>query len=538
MSRFVLWVMFVLGLPIGLNAQLPAIRPHGIVNAASFYAPGLPAGSIARGSIFTIFGSAMGPTQGVQVSAFPLQNTFSGVSITVTQGATVVNALPLYVRQDQINAIMPSNAPLGWVSVKVVYNNARSNPSPVYVVNDSVGIFTSTGTGIGPGALPPNSLANSAKPGQTVTLYATGLGPLTAPDNQAPPPGSLPTPVELWVGGIPASVSYSGRSPCCAGLDQVSFAVPAAAPQGCWVPIYIRTSHAAVSNFASLAINSKGGACSDSSNSFSSAIQSGGSFGTLSLIRMVVHEDVGVNAPVDVSNDFVTYSAQKLPASPYAFLPFYSAPPPGTCTVYPGVGDYLQTGSIPQSPPSPLDGGTQLSISGSGGQQSVTTTQNVAALGSYVPVYSFPNQLFLTPGAHTVKANGGANVGAFTASVTVPAAPTWTNRDQITTVDRSQPLTLNWSGAVTDEPVTIVAVGSDLPTNSSALAFCVVPAGASSFTVPAQVLAALPPSRINPLASKDVIYLYSVDSSPLKASGLTVGAASGGYVLGKTVTFQ
>jgi uncharacterized protein (TIGR03437 family) len=103
---------------------------------------------------------------GVQVSAFPLQDTFNGVNITVTQGSTVVTALPLYVRQDQINAVMPSNAPLGWVSVRVTFNNAKSNPSPVYVVNDSVGVFTSTGTELGPGAInnfvsaksqPPNS---------------------------------------------------------------------------------------------------------------------------------------------------------------------------------------------------------------------------------------------------------------------------------------------------------------------------------------------------------------------------------------------
>src|ERR1700690_1599431 len=136
MRQNVFIVFLALGLSVGLWAQLPAIYPHSIVNAASFLAPGLPAGSIARGSIFTIFGTAIGPPQGVQVSAFPLQNTFSGVSITVTQGNTVVSALPLYVRHDQINAVMPSNAPLGPVSVMVTYNNARSNPSPISVVND------------------------------------------------------------------------------------------------------------------------------------------------------------------------------------------------------------------------------------------------------------------------------------------------------------------------------------------------------------------------------------------------------------------
>jgi len=532
-------------LAVSLEAR-PAIYLHDVVNAASYYAPGLPAGSIAQGSLFSIFGSFLGPTQAATQGSFPLTTNFSGVSIQVTQGTTTVNAIPIYVSAGQINAIMPSNAPLGWASVWVTFNG-QSNPSPVYIVHDSPGIFTSTGTGIGPSPV-QNVLANSklvynsfqvpATPGQTAQIYLTGLGPITTPDNQAPPAGSPTTPVEVWVGGVSATVSYSGRSPCCAGLDQVDFVVPSNAPQGCWVPVYVRTSHTTVSNFGTMSISAKGGACSDSSSPLSAAVRSGGSLGTVTLMRMVVHEDVGVNAPVDVSNDFATYSAVDLPGGPFAFLPFVSAPPAGTCSVYPGVGDFLQTGNVPESSPSALDGGTQLSISGPGGQKSVTTTQNGAPLGSYLPLYSLPDQLYLSPGTYSVTTNGGTKVPGFTASVAVPPALSWTNRDQITTVDRSQPLTLNWSGAVSTQPVEIVGVGSDLPTNSSAAFFCVAPAGATSFTVPVQALSALPAARLNPLASKDVVYLITSSPSTFNASGLTNAVTSGGYIAGKTVTFQ
>ena len=134
------------GAVAALQAQLPAIHPHGVVNSASFLASGLPAGSIALGSIFTIFGSAMGPATGVKVSSFPLGTSLSGVSITVTQGATTVNALPLFVQQGQINALMPSNAPLGWVSLRVIHNNAFSSgaaaASPVFVVRDAIKTHT------------------------------------------------------------------------------------------------------------------------------------------------------------------------------------------------------------------------------------------------------------------------------------------------------------------------------------------------------------------------------------------------------------
>lgn len=547
MCRFVLLLAAALELPFPASAQLPSIKLHGIVNAASFFAAGLPGGSIARGSIFTIFGGALGPAQGTQVSSFPLGNTFSGVSITVTQAGNVVNALPLFVRQDQINAVMPSNAPLGWVSVQVTYNNARSNPAPAYVVNDSAGIFTSIGTGLGPGAIhnfvtaasqPANSTANSAKPGQVVTLFATGLGPITSPDNQAPPAGTLPTPVEVWVGGVPASVSYSGRSPCCSGLDQVIFTVPSAAPQGCWVPVEIRTSHATVSNFVSMAVDPKGAPCSDPSNPFSRAIVNGGSFGLLTLLRMAVHEDLGVNSAIDVTEDFVTMTATNQPGGAFAFAPFAGTPPPGSCTVYPGSGDFFEGGNVPQVAPPALDPGKQFQVSGPGSSQSVTLQYSAAPLGSYLPLYSLPNLLFLAPGKYAVSSTGGANVGPFNASVTVPSPLTWTNRDQTTIVSRSQSLTLEWSPGAANQTVTILGIDSDLPTNSSALFLCTAPVGATSFSVPPEVLAAIPATQPSLLHSKSVIYVISSNDSTFAASGLNAAHADAVFMSGKTVSFE
>ena len=44
-----------------LSAQPPLISHPGVVNAASYMPAGLPAGSIAQGSLFTIFGANLGP---------------------------------------------------------------------------------------------------------------------------------------------------------------------------------------------------------------------------------------------------------------------------------------------------------------------------------------------------------------------------------------------------------------------------------------------------------------------------------------------
>ena len=148
---------------------------------------------------------------------------FKGVTIEVTQGGVTVSAIPIFVSAGQVNAIMPSDAPLGRVSVRITFGGGQSNPASLTIVANSVGIFTATGTGIGPGIFQNfvsqsvqalNSAFSTAKPGQVVTMWATGLGPIDGNDSQAPPVGTLPFNVEIFVGGRPVTkVLYAGRAP-------------------------------------------------------------------------------------------------------------------------------------------------------------------------------------------------------------------------------------------------------------------------------------------------------------------------------------
>jgi hypothetical protein len=73
---------FVLFCSCALQAQ-PYIDYPGIVNAASF-TPNEPSGiEIAQASIFSIFGSGLGPASWAQVSAFPLSTTLAGGCLIV-----------------------------------------------------------------------------------------------------------------------------------------------------------------------------------------------------------------------------------------------------------------------------------------------------------------------------------------------------------------------------------------------------------------------------------------------------------------------
>jgi uncharacterized protein (TIGR03437 family) len=549
-------VALVLAATGAVHAQPPAINYRGVVNAASLMPQGLPGGGIAQGSIFTIFGRNLGPATPAAAAGFPLSTTLSGVSIKVFQGAKSVDAIPLFVSTGQITAVMPSNTPLGMVSVQLSRNNAKSNPAPVRVVANTFGIFTANSTGMGPGTLqnfvaqnqqPENNLMAPATSGQTITMWGTGLGPVSGADNVAPTAGNLSAQVEVFVGGQSATVKYAGRSACCSGVDQIAFTVPSNAPLGCWVPVMVRTGGTTVSNAVTMAISSDGSPCSEPANPLAQAFIAGGRVGTLQLLRSSTHEDIGTLSPVDVATDLFSFDLAQATGGPFVYSPLFSQPPAGSCTVFTAAGDYWGTGSLPTIPTvaKRLEAGGSFSMTGPKGTSQLKPADPsllAAFLGSYAPFLpGLPNQLTLAPGNYTFAAPGGADVGSFQASVTVAPPFTWTNRDQLNIVDRTKPLTLAWSGLPQGQTIAILGGNVDLPTNSSGVFYCVASANAASFTIPPAILAAVPPTQANVLKSKSVIYLTTVapsNGAPFSAPGLDSAVAVAGYLSGKTVFFQ
>lgn len=535
-----------------IQAQ-PLISPKGIVSSATYGPPLLPGGAIAQGSIFSIFGSGMGPATAAQVAVFPLQVALGGVSLKVIQGSTSVDAIPLYASDGVINAIMPSNAPTGLVSVQVTFNGVKGNMAPVMVAKNAPAIYTSTGAGVGAGSIqnfvsatvqPLNSAKVTAKQGQAEILWLTGLGPVTTADNVAPTVATLPYQTEVWVGGIAASVQYSGRTGCCAGVDEIVFTVPSNAPNGCFVPVQVRVAGTAVSNAVTMAIDSQGGACSDAANTLSATYTRGGNLGAVMLIRRMFHVDAGDEPVVDVTVDQAMGNFQKASGADYAFNPSAALPPAGSCTVYSQKGDLSESAVPFITDAGILDAGA-ISVTGPKATLPLvlfkaTDHQTYAAqFGStgLLPAGLTQSPLFLDPGTFQIKGAGGTNVGAFTASVTVDAGATWTNRDQITTIDRTKGLTVTWSG--TPANVAVSGMGTDLPTDSSTGFLCMAPAGTTSFTVPAYVLANVPPTRANDNESRSVVALLSA-TAPVKftATGLDNSAAFFMLMSAKAVTFQ
>jgi len=249
-----------------------------VVNAASF----LNTDTAAPEEMISIFANGLGSTD--QLYGFPA-TTVDGVSVTINGIPTPVTALA--ASGSQINLVVPSNLPTtGTVQVQLTTPTGTSIDFPlimspavpgIFLVNDpsnptadiAVAQFANTVWLVVPTSaaaalqIPQNcteSKANPlsicgqpAAPGDYLVLYTTGLGEVTpnGDPNGTPLATGVVAPVSgsplyettaaptVQVGGITATVLFSGVAPGTAGEYQVDFQVPAGVTEGDAVPLTV-----------------------------------------------------------------------------------------------------------------------------------------------------------------------------------------------------------------------------------------------------------------------------------------------------------
>jgi uncharacterized protein (TIGR03437 family) len=196
------------------------------VNAAS-----LLGGPIAPGEIVTIYGSGIGPLQGVSggVNASGLVSNLLGGSEVHFDG---VAAPIFYAQAGQVNAQAPYTIAGQSTHVEVLYQGQPAGQADVPVAATAPAVFP---TAVNPdGSL--NSASNPAMQGTILTFFATGEG-LTNGANVSGQPASSPypqplLPVSISIGGAAATVLYAGEAPGLVGMLQVDAIVPAGTASG------------------------------------------------------------------------------------------------------------------------------------------------------------------------------------------------------------------------------------------------------------------------------------------------------------------
>jgi uncharacterized protein (TIGR03437 family) len=214
-------------------AQPLAPRALSIVNAAS----GQLTGTIAPGEIISIYGSGLGPT--TPVTATPANGLFP-TSLSGVQVLVYGTPIPLlYVSASQINAEVPLGIASGGLTngiapVQVVNNSEALPDFRLAVVGSNFAVFENAGSMAvinQDGTL--NKMANPAKLGSIVTIWATGFGATGAPVDGALAMGAnnFCNTCQLTLRNehtnITETVQYAGSSPgLIDGLMQINFLIP------------------------------------------------------------------------------------------------------------------------------------------------------------------------------------------------------------------------------------------------------------------------------------------------------------------------
>jgi uncharacterized protein (TIGR03437 family) len=511
----------LVGLAVADTPAPPAIVPGGIVNAASQLPPSLRGGALSGDARFIIPGVRLGPEIPVRGSESNPPDKLALVSVRIAQGDRVAYARLLMVSATRIDAVMPE-APLGQVQLTVTYGAFTSEPYTLTVAVASVGFYSSD---TAPDSLPQAKRKPEAAPGDTVTLWGTGMA------------GYSGTALQVVVGGKFAENILMGARICCAGVQSVTFRVPAGTPLGCFVPVQARTLDGLPSNAIPIAVHAPGEPCRDELDWFREGVEKARRAGFLALARISIDMHLGPHAGSQFQFDYGISSFGRQESGQRQFPPL---PPAGTCTVFTarlnlrqilGQARAAEWTSIPEPTRGNrrLDAGEAISLAGPSGAQALPRDARqqdyyAALLGGQGPFSrGAVKPLYLNRGSYTVSTPGGADVGPFSVKVEVTPAVVWKNRGRMDAIDRDAGATLEWKAARANDAMLILAVNADRNSGDSAVCLCMAQAGDGHFGIPPIALGNLPPTREEDDLSASYLLLMEMPVNPparIEARGL------------------
>jgi len=198
------------------------LSPFGALHAA---APVVPASPLAPGTAYSVYGSNLAAVTRA-TSASDLPSTLAGVRVLINGDPAGLFS----ISPSQINLRAPDSLATPVVFIQVDNNGSLSNAIEVPVASTAPGVFSITQTGTGSALVTHADFslvtpAAPARPGETVIVFAAGLGAVT----EIPGSGlSAVTDPGLRVlfDAVPGEISFAGLVPGFAGLYQINVAVP------------------------------------------------------------------------------------------------------------------------------------------------------------------------------------------------------------------------------------------------------------------------------------------------------------------------
>ena len=211
---------------IAAGPGMPAIASGGVIGS---WAPA--AGPVAPGSLLTIYGSGFAVARN-QPQSLPLPTAAAATTVSIDS----IPAPILYASPGQMNVQVPYEVSPG-AAVAVVNNGCGASAPVIFQVAQAAPYVLQSGAGAvafnQDGSL--NSSANPAPSGSVITVYLTGIGPVSpAVATGAGAPGTqlswATLPYSATIGGWNSGVYFLGLTPGTAGVAQADLVVPSLAP--------------------------------------------------------------------------------------------------------------------------------------------------------------------------------------------------------------------------------------------------------------------------------------------------------------------
>lgn len=536
------------------GAGAPAFTGSAVVNASGYQ------NTLAPGVVFVIFGSGMGPSTLAAATGPGYPNSVGGTSIAFTPatGGAPIAARMVYSVATQVAGMLPSSIAPGAYAVVVTYNGIASASQSVTVVTRSFGIATanSAGSGVAQATIgnvnsglsltrfTTGSLAfggytwtlTPARPGDTLVLWGTGGG--ADPANDAGGTSGDQTQAgnfTVTVDGRAITPLYAGASSGYPGLWQINFTLPADMAADCFANVQV-SAGGAPSNAVVVPIAASGqSACSDPQLSAASLakLDAGGDIVLASFALTEV-----TSTTTTATGSVTTGTAESAFGGVSRFSAAEIAATRGQvvngCTVSNRTA--AETAPVPSAPDSYLTAGPPVTVSGPNLSPALVLAPE-SIPGGVLYYSQIPNGA-LAGGTYSLASNGSTAIGPIGASLNFPGSFAVANFAAINTINRTQPLTINWTGGGSGYVmigVTTEAPVSGTPSNPSTYVLhtvsfqCSVPATQGTFTAPVALTSQLLPATLDTTSGTLAILTVEAVSDP-KVPNFTATLGTGGSI--------